>query len=110
VTPAITVPRVWARWVFNAAKRLLGPNVASFSFRTRPLSQAMGNQREFFRDIENTLYDLENDGVFVTWTSYYSWVNSITGMNVWQNLSQMHVVAPVAEVTVGRDGVKVTSS
>lgn len=110
ITPAIIAPRVFGTLVYHAAKMLLVPNVAEYQYRTRALGEKFGNQREFLRDLENSLFELENDTVFRTWNSFYSWLNSTTGINIWQNLAAMHVVAPVAEVTIGRNGITVSGS
>jgi hypothetical protein len=52
--------RLWARLVLNAAKYFLLPNSASYSYRTRPLSEMFGDQKHFVYEILEEINQIEN--------------------------------------------------
>ncbi len=105
ITPAITTPKPLALLIYNAAKTLLLPNVAEYSYRTRAISERFGSQKNFLFDLENALYDEEHGEMFYTWQMFYGWVHSVTGINLWELLTEVKFNTPVATVTIGPGGI-----
>ena len=70
----------------------------------------MGRQDHFFFELMNAIYDLENGAMFSSFQSFYAWVNSLTGIDIWSVLSDMKTNAPVATVNIGRAGITVNTS
>jgi hypothetical protein len=110
VTPVIADPRTLGTLIYYSALMFLMPNAASYSYQTRALSERFGDQARFVMALENALYDLESGEMFSTYQSFYAWVSSLTGCDIWALMTDMKVNAPVAQVTVGRDGVQVSHS
>lgn len=107
ITPAIVNSRDFALLSYKAAKMLFMPDSAAYSYRTRAISEKFGEQRMMFFDLEEAIRDLEDGEMFRSFQSYYSWINSIAGMDVWSLMTKMNVNAPVATVTLGRAGIQV---
>lgn len=111
ITPTILQPRDFGILLHRAAKMLLLPDAAEYSYRTRALSERFGEQKFFVQELENALYDLENcGGVFHTFQTFYGWVNALTGMNIWSMMTDMTTRAPVANVIIGRAGIQVNTT
>jgi hypothetical protein len=110
VTPGITMPCDMARLMYHGAMMFLAPDVAKSSYRTRALSESFGEQTLFYRNLENAIYDLQNGAMMSSFQSFYSWVNSLTGLDIWSVMSDMNTQAPVATVSIGRAGVTVTTT
>ncbi len=56
----VEVTRQWARLVLNAAKVFVLPNAGSYAYRTRPLAEVFGEQRDFVHDILQEVYLIDN--------------------------------------------------
>lgn len=111
ITPAIVKPRDFGILLYKAAKLIVLPDAGEYAYKTRAISERFGDQKIFVFELQNQLYDLENDGgVFRTWQSFYGWVNSLTGMNVWSLMTDMKQRAPVATVIIGRAGIQVNTT
>jgi hypothetical protein len=110
VAPAVSVPADLARLVYHSARVLLRPNIGGFGWRTRAMSVRRENQREFLRELENVIYYLENPTQLESFQSYYAWVNSIAGINVWSLMSEMKVNSPVATVSIGTSGLVINTT
>lgn len=108
VTPVLTEPRALGLLCYHTAKILLRPDVAAKSFRTRPVSESRGEQKHFLFDLENILFDLTNGsgGVFVTFQSFYGWVNATIGLPLWDTMVELKTHAPVGTATIGSDGLQ----
>ncbi|MGA3267329.1 MAG: hypothetical protein ABSE16_10950 [Verrucomicrobiota bacterium] len=51
--------------VYHSAHTLILPNVESFSYRTRELSERFGERKDFLFNLQNVLHDLEGgEGVW----------------------------------------------
>lgn len=112
ITPAVTIPVDFGSLIYQAAKRLFMPDSAEYSYRTRAMSEKFGEQKSFIQDLENAIYDLRNGsaGVFLTFQSFYGWVNALSGVNVWSAMTDMTTRAPVANVIIGRGGIQVNTT
>jgi hypothetical protein len=101
--------RAFALLVYHASKTLFMPDMAEYSYKTRAMSERFGEQRHFLFELQNALYELEFPEMFTSFQSYYSWVNSISGIDVWALMTDMKVNAPVASVSLGRGGIQVNT-
>jgi len=110
LTPPLNRPSDLALLTYQSARVLLRPNIGGFSWRSRALSVRKGDQRDFLRELENAIYYLANPTQLTTFQSYYAWVNSLAGINVWGLMSEMKVGGPVATVNLGVSGMTVTST
>jgi hypothetical protein len=110
LTPDLSTPKLYAQTVYQACLALLGPSIDSYSYRTRAMAESFGGSREAVFELKAKLYEMENGGAdgFTGWTDFHSWAMSITGVNLWEILSELKTNAPVATVTVGRDGITVS--
>ena len=52
----------------------------------------------------------ENPTGLLSFQSYYSWVNSLAGINVWGLLTEMRVNSPVATATIGPGGLQMNTT
>jgi hypothetical protein len=110
IAPAIIDPKAFGLLTYKAVKAISLPNVGSYSYRTRALSETFGRQTEFLFALETAIYENENADMFSSMFTFYTWVNSITGVNLWALLSDMKVSAPVMTVSVGRGGIIMSPS
>ena len=55
-------------------------------------------------------YYTENPHQLASFQSYYSWVNSLAGINVWGLMTQMKVQGPVAEAIIGTGGIQINTT
>lgn len=107
--PGLSTPALYAQTVYHACLAFVGPNAGAYSYRTRAMSESFGEQKDFIHELKMALYDVENGGAsaFSGWVDFHSWAMSITGVNLWDVMSELKTNAPVATVTVGRDGITV---
>lgn len=110
ITPALTQPYNLAMLSYQSALMLIGPGIAGFQWGSRALKVRRGDQMFFLRELQNMVYYLENPAAITTFQTYYAWVNSIAGINVWGLLTEMKVQGPVATVTLGTGGMNVTTT
>jgi len=110
IVPGIINPSDLALLMYKSAKTFLTPRVAEWRLDTRAMSQRVGRQDHFFFELTNAIYDLENGAMFSSFQSFYAWVNSLTGIDIWSVLSDMKTNAPVATVNIGRAGITVNTS
>lgn len=110
ITPGIVLPSDMALLMYHSAKMFLVPNLADYRYETRALSERFGRQDTFYFELTNAIYYLENGDMFSSFQSFYAWVNSLTGIDIWSVLSDMKTSAPVATVNIGRAGVTVSTS
>jgi len=110
VSPAVTTPRDLALLVYWSARTLLDPQIRGESWATRGFKRRTNDQRDFFRDLENLCYYTENPTQLESFQSYYSWVNSLAGINVWGLMTSMNVQAPVAEAIIGTGGIQINTT
>ena len=109
VTPSVTDPLGLLLVVHKSCRTLLRPNLKAFQWRTRAMSTRQGEQRDFLRELENLIYYAEAGSGMSSFQSYYAWVNSLQGINVWGLLTEMKVSGPVATVTIGTVGLQVNT-
>lgn len=110
VVPGIDSPRLMARLVYHSAFTLLLPKVRGESWGSRALKVRRSDQKDFLRQLENLLYYEENPEQLATFQSYFAWVNSLAGVNLFGLMTQMHTHAPVANVTVGAAGITTSTT
>jgi hypothetical protein len=110
ITPGILLPTDAALLMYHAAKKFIMPDIADYRYETRALSERFGRQDSFYFELTNAIYELENGAMFSCFQSFYSWVNALSGIDIWSVLSDMSTQAPVATVNIGRAGVTVTTS
>lgn len=105
VTPAFTdgTVRSLALLVYHAAKTLLLPNVASYHYRTRALSERFGEQTRFLFDLESAIYDLEFGEMFQSFQTFHAWLVGTTGVPL-TFLVGVTVDLPLSEVQVPAPG------
>ncbi len=109
VAPAVSDPRLFGLLVYKACETFAAPESQSYSYRTRALSESFGDNKMLIWRLEQLRSELENgeNGMCSSWQSFLPWAKSITGINLWAQLSEVNVRAPVATITIGRDGVQV---
>jgi hypothetical protein len=110
VSPAITRPSDFALLVYWSARTLLRPMVRGESWSTRGLKVRRNDQRDFLFELEILLYYTENPAQLSSFQSYYSWVNSLAGINVWGLMTEMKVQGPVAEAIIGTGGIQINTT
>jgi hypothetical protein len=110
ISPPITTPADMALLMYWGALMFMGPQAIETRLESRPLSQKKGRPELFWFELKNAIYDLENGPMFLSFQSFYSWVNSLTGIDIWSVMSDMTTTAPVATVHIGRAGVIVSTS
>jgi hypothetical protein len=54
------------------------------------------------------LYETENPQEWSTWTDFGTWAMGIVGVNIWQHMTAMNTVAPVATVQISVAGITVS--
>ncbi|MDE2107416.1 MAG: hypothetical protein KGL39_60025, partial [Patescibacteria group bacterium] len=89
ITPAIgpndVVP--YSLLVYHAAHALVLPNMESYSYRTRELSERFGERKDFLFNLQNVLHELENgEGIWSNITGLRSWLFTVNGIWVWSYL------------------------
>lgn len=110
IVPAVVAPRDYAAVVYKTCLRFVAPTAAAYSYATRAIRESFGNQRDFLMELHLALHEAEGgSAMFSSYQSLAGWMNAITGADLWAHLSAMQTNAPVATVTVGRDGVQVHS-
>jgi hypothetical protein len=107
IVPVISDPKLFGTLVYKACKAFINPVSGGYSYRTRAISESIGDMRTFIFQLENALYALENGEMFSCWSNFYTWLNAVTGINVWSHLTDMEVEAPVATVTLSLSGMTV---
>ena len=110
VSPAVTRAQDLALLVYWSARTLLDPQIRGETWATRGFKRRTNDQRDFFRDLENLCYYTENPTQLESFQSYYSWVNSLAGINVWGLMTSMNVQAPVAEAIIGTGGIQINTT
>lgn len=110
ISPAITSAHDLALLVYNAAKILVGPKVRGEGWGARALKVRRNDQREFWQELQSLCYYEENPAQMASFQSYYSWVNSLAGINVWGLMTEMRVQGPVATATIGTAGITVNTT
>ncbi len=107
--PGLSTPLLFAQTVYHACLAFIGPNAASYSYRTRAIGESFGEQKDFIHELKTALYEIENGGAssFTGWVDFHSWAMSLTGVDLWAVMSEVKTNAPVATITVGRDGITV---
>ena len=110
VLPAITLSGPFSQVVYWSARTLLRPIAHSQAWGSRALKVRRESRRDFLRELENEIYYLENGSGITTFQSWYSWVNSLAGINVWGLMTEMKVRAPVSTVQIGISGVQINTA
>jgi hypothetical protein len=110
IVPMVTRPQDFATIVYWSARTLLGPKIRGESWGSRALKVRRNDQRDFYRDLENIIYYTENPAQLASFQSYYSWVNSLAGINVWGLMTEMKVQGPVATAIIGTGGIQINTT
>ncbi len=109
IAPVITHPKIFGVLIYKAAKRLLLPNVAAYSYRMRAMSESFGEQKAFVVDLENALYDLQNPTMFGSYQTFYSWLGGVVGLDIWTMMTKMKVDAPIATAEINISGLYINT-
>jgi hypothetical protein len=109
-TPAIRRAEDLARLVYHCAKILVGPTVRGQSWGGRAMKMRTNDQREFWLELQSLAYYADNPAQCASFQSYYAWVNSLAGINVWGLMTQMRVESPVAVATIGTAGITINTT
>jgi hypothetical protein len=110
LAPPVTGARDLALANYQSARMLLRPQVRGESWGTRALKIRRENQRDFLRELENLVYYAENPTGLLSFQTYYAWVNSLAGINVWGLMTEMRVNAPVATAIIGPGGIQMNTT
>lgn len=110
VLPAVTRPLDLARIVYHTAKILVGPQVLERRWGSRAMQVRSGEQRHFWLELQSLCYYADNPEQVCSFQSYYAWVNSLAGINVWGLMTQMRVEAPVATATISTAGITINTT
>lgn len=105
ITPAVSQPRDFARITYHTCLIFISPGLQDYSYATRAIKERFGNNREFVNELHRALYHTENGAMFGSWQSFYGWVDSIIGVNLFSPMTKLEVDAPVQTVTVGQNGI-----
>ena len=110
IVPALTRASDFALVVYWSARTLLRPGIRGESWATRGLKVRRNDQKDFLYELENVIYYTENPHQLASFQSYYAWVNSLAGINVWGLMTQMKVQGPVAEAVIGTGGIQINTT
>jgi hypothetical protein len=110
ITPPLTRASDFALAVYWSARTLLRPQMRGEMWASRGLKVRRENQRDFLMELEHLIYYGENPAQLASFQSYYSWVNSLAGINVWGLMTQMKVQGPVAEAIIGTGGIQINTT
>jgi hypothetical protein len=110
VVPAVTRVNDFALLVYWSAFTLLGPQARGENWGSRAMKVRRNDQHEFFRQLENLVYYTANPRQLESFQTYYSWVNSLAGINVWGLMTEMRVQAPVATAVIGTAGIQINTT
>jgi hypothetical protein len=110
ITPPLTRPSDFSMAVYWSARTLLRPQLRGEMWGTRGLKVRRNDQRDFLMELEHLIYYGENPHQLASFQSYYSWVNSLAGINVWGLMTQMKVQGPVAEAIIGTGGIQINTT
>lgn len=105
--PGLSTTDLYARVIYHTCLKFVGPNIAAYSYRTRAMGESFGNQTHFVLELQSALYAIENGEGIGGWNDFYTWALSVTGVPIYEAMSDLKVNAPMATVTVGRDGLTV---
>jgi len=110
ITPPLTRASDFALAVYWSARTLLRPQIRGEMWASRGLKVRRNDQRDFLMELEHLIYYGENPAQLASFQSYYSWVNSLAGINVWGLMTQMKVQGPVAEAIIGTGGIQINTT
>ncbi len=110
IVPDVLLPADYARITYRTCIAFVRPNLARYSYDRRAMKESFGGDTPFLLELENALYDMENGAMFSSFQNFSSWATAITGIDVWAFMTDMLMRAPVATVSIGRDGVKIFRS
>ena len=110
LTPAVMDTKPLALVNYWSARTLLRPKVRGESWGARALKVRREHQRDFLQELEVMIHYMESPGGMLSFQSYYAWVNSLAGINVWGLLTEMRVNAPVATATIGPSGLQMNTT
>jgi hypothetical protein len=110
ILPAVTRVSDFAALTYWAARTLLGPKARGESWGSRGLKVRRNDQRDFLFELENILFDIQHGHQITSFQSYYAWVNSLAGINVWGLLTEMKIEGPVATAIIGTGGIQINTT
>ena len=110
LSPPVTDTKPLALVNYWSARTLLRPKVRGESWGARALKVRREHQRDFLHELEALIHYTENPTGLLSFQSYYSWVNSLAGINVWGLLTEMRVNSPVATATIGPGGLQMNTT
>jgi hypothetical protein len=110
IVPSVTRVGDFAALTYWSARTLLGPKLRGESWASRGLKVRRNDQRDFLFELENILYDIQHGHQITSFQSYYAWVNSLAGINVWGLLTEMKIEGPVATAIIGTGGIQINTT
>ena len=110
LAPPVVDAKPLALVTYHSARTLLRPKVRGESWGSRALKVRREHQRDFLLDLENLIHYTENPTGMASFQSYYAWINSLAGINVWGLLTEMRISAPVATATIGPGGLQMNTT
>lgn len=108
ILPALAAPRDWGSILYRTGFTLVAPNTAGYSFRTRALSEKFGDRRVFLQELRQALYEMENPGMLSSFSDFSTWLTGITGLPLFQSMTEMKTMAPVATATISAAGINLS--
>lgn len=101
-------PDLFALVCYRTVKLFLSPKPSRFGFRTRSLSSQTGDVYHYLSELEGEIHTLENGpALFDGYQSYWSWINSVSGLPLGEILAQFKLSSPLWTATFTRDGMRV---
>lgn len=105
LTPDITDPNLFALAALHTVKLFLSPQSGGYAYKTRAVSEKFENQRLQLYDVENEIYKLENGAMFGTVQNYYAWLAGMSGLPIWEVMTDVLIAAPFQTASVTRGGI-----
>jgi len=110
ITPRIVDAPVMGLLVFKACEAFVLPDAGHYSYRTRALSESFGDRKLFVMELKNAIADLEGNGpggMFSCMQTFTGWVRGVTGLNIWEHMTEMKARGPVSTATLGAGGLNI---
>ncbi len=99
-------PNRFALLCYHTVKLFVDPEHDRYAFRTRAFSESFGSRNRFLQTLELEIHKLENGSMFSAWQNYFTWLSGMAGLPLAEVLTDMHVNAPLWNVTLTREGMR----
>jgi len=108
IDPGLTNPNLFALACYHTVLAFLGPERSSYSYRTRPFAETLGNRYRYLASLEAKLHELENGELFGGWQSMAAWFAGISGLEVADVVTQFDLSSPLWTASLSGEGFRVT--